>query len=82
MKATLEYYQSDKYVEQRAREDLNLRRPDEEVLIPIAAASDSGFQDAELSTPGSTQSGASGATTSRSKQANWQKWLSLFSPAP
>src|SRR6476620_6970265 len=33
--ASLQYYQSDKYVEQRAREDLNLRRPDEEVLIPI-----------------------------------------------
>src|SRR6476619_2329871 len=33
--ASLQYFQSDKYVEQRAREDLNLRRPDEEVLIPI-----------------------------------------------
>ena len=33
--AALQYYLSDKYVEQRAREDLNLRRADEEVLIPI-----------------------------------------------
>src|SRR5690349_2389700 len=33
--AALLYYQSDKYVEQRAREDLNLRRSDEEVLIPV-----------------------------------------------
>jgi cell division protein FtsB len=38
LKVALQYYQSDKYVEQRAREDLNLRRGDEEVLIPVHAA--------------------------------------------
>src|SRR4051794_16986485 len=37
LKAMLQYYQSDKYIEQRAREDLNLRRAEEEVLIPIVA---------------------------------------------
>ena len=36
LKALLDYYQSDKFIEQRAREDLNLRRPEEEVLIPVA----------------------------------------------
>src|SRR5437762_2300743 len=35
LQAALQYYGSDKYVEQRAREDLNLRRPDEEILIPV-----------------------------------------------
>src|SRR5215207_959496 len=35
LNASLLYYKSDKYIEQRAREDLNLRRPEEEVIIPI-----------------------------------------------
>src|SRR5438034_11072949 len=40
--ASLDYYQSDKYIEQRARDDLNLRRPDEEVLIPVMSPPDPG----------------------------------------
>src|SRR3954468_19249668 len=45
LKSTLSYYQSDKYIEQRAREDLNLRRPEEEVLIPVESSP-------EAATPG------------------------------
>ncbi len=75
--ALLEYYQSDKYIEQRAREDLNLRRADEEVLIPIGG------------TAGQSQQGQAGsgsglepdaATTGAQEEANWQKWFDLFSP--
>src|SRR5688500_7144274 len=38
LRSLLHYYGSDKYIEQRAREDLNLRRPDEKVLIPVLTA--------------------------------------------
>ena len=74
----LQYYKSDKYIEQRAREDLNLRRPDEKVLIPV------------LTSPvEQTEEAAGTGTASRSggqeqqvapEQANWQKWFALFRP--
>jgi cell division protein FtsB len=31
----LQYYQSDAYAELRARTDLNMRRPDEQVILPV-----------------------------------------------
>lgn len=81
LQAQLQYYQSDKYIEQRAREDLNLRRPDEQVLIPV------------WSTPGASgQSTGTGSVDRGHEQAqppaakptqarpNWQKWLDLFGP--
>ena len=81
LQAQLQYYQSDKYIEQRAREDLNLRRPDEQVLIPV------------WSTPGATgqSTGPGGiagghdpaqppASTPTQAKPNWQKWLDLFGP--
>ena len=83
LKSNLLYYQSDKYIEQRAREDLNLRRADEEVLIPIKE---------EVGTPpGAGDSAAGGKTTPDPVQDNtgeqsaqerpvWQAWLLLFSP--
>jgi cell division protein FtsB len=79
LEASLQYYQSDKYVEQRAREDLNLRRPDEEVLIPIG----------DQSQPATGTTGATGAQAaptpsaaqgSASQEPNWQKWFDLFNP--
>jgi hypothetical protein len=76
LQASLEYYLSDKYIEQRAREDLNLRRADEEVLIPIGefgAAPDDAGQPAG-------QGDAAGANTSQADRGNWQRWLELFSP--
>lgn len=88
LKAMLQYYQSDKYVEQRAREDLNLRRSDEEVLIPIVTTP-SGQQDSSQA-GGVVQSGQAGSITGKPtahptpqpERANWQKWLELFSPGP
>ena len=83
LKSNLLYYQSDKYIEQRAREDLNLRRADEEVLIPIKE---------EVGTPrGAGESATGGKTTPDPVQNNngeqsaqerpvWQAWLLLFSP--
>lgn len=78
--ASLQYYQSDKYVEQRAREDLNLRRADEEVLIPIG--------DQPQSTAGTTSTQAPNLATSNlvataspdTEKPNWQKWFELFGP--
>jgi cell division protein FtsB len=87
LKAQLQYYQSDKYIEQRAREDLNLRRADEEVIIPVYASPAPGqSQDGgtDAGTDGSTEN-AQDVTASAEptpELANWQKWFSLFSPSP
>lgn len=83
LQAQLQYFQSDKYIEQRAREDLNLRRPDEEVLIPIVAdlpatVGQANAQDG-ASSPGATGEQPAVPTPQR---ANWQQWLDLFNPAP
>jgi cell division protein FtsB len=86
LQAQLEYYKSDKYIEQRAREDLNLRRPDEVVLIPIAPQSQVLGATGGASTDGAGQNGGSTTQSDASApappRANWQKWLDLFSPAP
>jgi cell division protein FtsB len=76
LEAALEYYRSDKYIEQRAREDLNLRRPDEEVLIPVSAAPASPIGDSSV--PVTPQEAP--PPTATLEPANWQKWLELFSP--
>lgn len=84
--AALQYYQSDKYVEQRAREDLNLRRPDEEVLIPIGdqpqASPDTTTARPEDSagTTGTTGTTQSPAGNGDAEKPNWQKWFELFTP--
>lgn len=78
LQASLQYFQSDKYVEQRAREALNLRRPNEEVLIPIGG---SGTQSAEGSGGvGAQGAGNTGGQVQQQPQAeeNWQKWFGLF----
>lgn len=74
--AKLQYYLSDKYIEQRAREDLNLRRPDEQVLIPINAAP-SASQGTIAGVPSAQQPITE--PTVPPAEANWQKWLDLFS---
>jgi cell division protein FtsB len=73
--ASLQYYQSTKYIEQRAREDLNLRRADEEVLIPVGL-------DATLG-GGLPGGGAQGEEEDLAahEPPNWEKWLGLFAPA-
>lgn len=81
LQAQLQYYQSDKYIEQRAREDLNLRRPDEEVLIPIASNQAAPGQTTTQNATASTDSRIE-APTPTLQRANWQKWMDLFSPAP
>src|SRR5947209_9739672 len=80
LKSLLGYYQSDKYIEQRAREDLNLRRPEEEVLIPVEAtpAAEAAGSALALSDTQKVQS----EPTPGPAVANWEKWLDLFSAAP
>ncbi len=83
LKAQLQYDQSDKYIEQRAREDLNLRRPEEEVVIPVYPAQNgeaSGGQDQGAAPGASTNEQATAQPTP--EEANWQKWLDLFSTSP
>jgi cell division protein FtsB len=79
LKSLLGYYQSDKYIEQRAREDLNLRRPEEEVLIPVESTPEASTPGTALAvpTPGLPDQGS---PTPVPAQENWQKWLELFSP--
>jgi cell division protein FtsB len=78
LEAHLQYVLSDKYVEQRAREDLNLRRPDEEVLIPV----DGGAVAAGGGTQGSAsgESAEAGAGAAVQEKANWEGWFELFAP--
>ncbi|HEX9989659.1 MAG TPA: septum formation initiator family protein [Chloroflexia bacterium] len=78
LEAAFEYYRSDKYIEQRAREDLNLRRPDEEVLIPVSAAPANPTGDSAI--PVAPQEAP--PSTTQAEPDNWQKWIELFSPPP
>lgn len=77
LQAALEYYLSDKYIEQRAREDLNLRRADEEVLIPIGNIGSAAQPQADASTAGATGTGDAAASE---QKPNWQQWFELFGP--
>ena len=78
LEAHLQYALSDKYVEQRAREDLNLRRPDEEVLIPV----DGGTAEAGASAmpPSDATGPATGEALPAVEQPNWERWFGLFAP--
>ena len=83
LKSSLLYYQSDKYIEQRAREDLNLRRPDEEVLIPIKQESLSPSTEENLSEVkdyGLGQTPTNAGAKPDQEAPNWLSWLALFSP--
>lgn len=77
LRSSLEYYQSDKYIEQRAREDLNLRRADEEVIIPIGGNTTQPQTGQPESGSGEAPDGASAGTE---EEANWERWFGLFSP--
>jgi cell division protein FtsB len=79
LKALLGYYQSDKYIEQRAREDLNLRRSEEEVLIPVESTPQDTTPGTALSVPTPGRPDQTSPTPVPA-QENWQKWLELFSP--
>jgi cell division protein FtsB len=77
----LQYYQSDAYAELRARTDLNMRRPDEQVILPVlpdgettitSPDSDMGAQAAQA--PANPVAPAPGGVTGR----NWDRWLALF----
>ncbi len=66
-----QYYQSDGYVEQAARDGLNLRKPNETIILPILPTPSAG--DHSSSPPP-----AANAATSPPPKANWQRWFSLF----
>jgi cell division protein FtsB len=76
LEAELKYLQSDKYVEQRARESLNLRRPDVEVLIPVDAGAGAALN--AQSTARESPTPAAGQTNGA--RPNWEGWFNLFAP--
>jgi cell division protein FtsB len=78
LQASLQYYQSDKYVEQRAREDLNLRRPNEEVLIPVGGTGTQTTGADQDNGQANAGSGTAPDATQIRQADNWQQWLSLF----
>ena len=79
LRAMLQYYQSDKYVEQRAREDLNLRRADEEVIIPVGTTTAPSLPSGGRSAgPSNTEQSPSAAA--QEPEPTWLKWLDLFQP--
>ena len=80
LQASLQYYQSDKYIEQRAREELNLRRPDEEVLIPVGDQPQAAASTTSPAGQTGAQPNATAGPTPTADEPNWQKWLDLFSP--
>jgi len=68
LQSQLDQYSSDQYlafVEQKARQDLNLSRPGEHVLLVR-------WQGAPSPTPSAT------ATAEPPHKANWDKWFDLF----
>jgi cell division protein FtsB len=84
----LQYYQSDAYAELRARTDLNMRRPDEQIILPVLQATPApGTDSAQTAAPAPAAAAASTApdqSTTRNPQAapadgrNWDHWFALF----
>ncbi len=83
----LQYYQSDAYAEMRARTDLNMRRPDEQIVLPVltgtltTAANGPG---GAATGPAGDQSPTSDLATSNPPPATlttgraWDRWAALF----
>src|SRR3954447_3093287 len=80
LQAMLLYYQSDKYVEQRAREDLNLRRSDEEVIIPVGETPVPALPSSSSKGRGNADPQPMPAAVQPQPEGNWFKWLELFQP--
>ncbi len=69
LREQLDYYKSDAYAEQEARDSLNLRKPGETIIIPI------------LPSPAANQPGSSPPAAQQAAaptEQNWQRWLNLF----
>ena len=80
LRSALLYYQSDRYVEQRAREDLNLRRPDESVLIPISmAAPTPAIPSGDGRPPQADSQQVDVPPSTVDENPSWERWLELFS---
>jgi len=83
----LQYYQSDAYAEVRARSDLNMRRADEQIVLPVltstlTTAAPTGLGGAQPSaapgqSPAAVQA-AAGAPPSLATGRAWDRWAALF----
>lgn len=82
----LQYYQSDAYAELRARTDLNMRRPDEQIVLPILQPTPAPGTDSPqtAAAPAPTAPAAQDQSATHNPPAaldngrNWDHWLALF----
>ncbi|HMA35988.1 MAG TPA: septum formation initiator family protein [Chloroflexia bacterium] len=78
----LQYYQSDAYVELRARTDLNMRRPDEQIVLPVLPADPNGAAPSGAAPPDSVTAPRGIVpppnVAAESAARNWDRWFSLF----
>ena len=84
----LQYYQSDAYAEVRARSDLNMRRADEQIVLPVLTST------LTTAAPGGAGGAATGSATRQSPTSDpsagnpppaalatgraWDRWAALF----
>jgi cell division protein FtsB len=85
----LQYYQSPAYAELRARTDLNMRRPDEQIILPVLpdgaavpAADLPSASVAPAAPPSAAQPAARAAAVPAPGARNWDRWFSLFTSQP
>ena len=83
----LQYYQSDAYAEMRARTDLNMRLPNEQIVLPVLTSTlpttVAGANGAASGTPAAQSSApvlsAPGDTSlARTTGRAWDRWAALF----
>lgn len=75
----LQYYQSDAYAELRARTDLNLRRPDEQIILPVLPPAAAATPDPDTA-PAGLAPVAPGPAPAAPPPAGrtWDQWFALF----
>lgn len=78
----LQYYQSDAYAELRARTDLNMRRLNEQIVLPVLPPDEANT--GTSAAPGAPSDAAPApkpapARPTNPDARNWDRWLALFS---
>ncbi len=71
LEAEIEYKQTQEYIEEKARNDLNLIRPGEKIYVVVG-------NDIKGSSESSVLSGSSERKKDDTKDKNWYSWYKLF----
>ncbi len=77
----LQYYQSDAYAEMRARTDLNMRLPNEQIVLPVLTDTLTPPAASVAGSPTGASQAADQATTRNPTMLAarpWDRWLALF----